>query len=222
MKPDSEIQQDVMDELKWEPLLNASEIGVSVKHGIVTLTGTVDAYSKKITAENAAKKINGVKAVAENIEVKLSGQWLKNDTEIAEAAYNAIKWHSAMQEHKIKITVEDGLVTLEGNVEWEYQRKAARMAIENLVGVRGVFNKIKINPSLSPGDIKKKISFAFHRNASIDADRIEVVSEGNKIVLKGKVRSWAEKKDAETAAWLAPGISNVDSKLEVDPTVFAY
>lgn len=222
MKTDLEIQKDVIDELKWEPFLNASEIGVSVKHGIVTLSGTVDAYSKKLSAENAAKRIAGVKAVAENIAIKLSDQWRKNDTEIAEAAYNAIKWHSAVQEDKIKIKVENGLVTLEGNVEWEYQRIAARKAIENLVGVKGVFNKINISPALSPADIKKKISFAFQRNASIDADRIVVESDGNKIILKGKVRSWAEKKDAENAAWMAPGISSVESKLEVDSTVFAY
>jgi osmotically-inducible protein OsmY len=222
MKSDIQIQKDVMEQLRWEPFLNASEIGVAVKNGIVTLSGQVDALAKKLAAEKAAKKIAGVKAIAEDIQIGVSPAFDKTDTEIAEAVLNALKWHSAVQEEKIKIKVEKGNVRLEGEVEWEFQRLNAENAIENLAGVRSVLNLIEIKPKLSASDIGKKINSAFHRSATIDAERIVPEVVGSKVILRGKVRSFAEKEDAETAAWNAPGVNSVESKLEIDIPDYAY
>ena len=222
MKTDSEIQKDVMDELKWEPFLRASEIGVAVKNGIVALSGTVDTYGKKVSAEKAAKRVAGVKAVAEEIEVKLSHDGKRTDIEIAEAVVNALRWHSAMKEDKIKVKVESGWVTLEGEVDWEFQRNAARTMVEDLLGVVGISNNIKVVSKLSPTEVKQKISSAFHRSATVDSDKITIGVDGTKVILTGKVRSYAEKRDAENAAWLAPGVNKVDNKLEIDLNVFSY
>ncbi len=221
MKTDSEIQKDVMDELNWEPILTATEIGVAVKNGIVTLSGAVDSYAKKVAAEKAAKRVAGVKAVAEDIEVKISGTGKRNDTEIAEAVLNELKWHSSVQEDKIKIKVENGWVTMEGEVDWEFQRSAVNKVVENLVGVSGIINNIKVAPRLKAKDIKQKITAAFHRSATIDSEKINIDTTGNKVILKGKVRSWAEKKDAENAAWLAPGVTSVENKIEIDTEIYA-
>ncbi|TAL57734.1 MAG: BON domain-containing protein [Bacteroidetes bacterium] len=222
MKTDAEIQKDVMEELRWEPLLNASEIGVAVKNGIVTLSGTVDTYGKKVAAEDAAKSVMGVKAVAEDIQVKLSSSGKRNDTEIAEAVMNALKWHSAVREDKIKVKVEDGWVTLEGEADWEFQRSAARSMVEDLTGVIGIINNIRIKPSVVANDIKKRINSAFHRSATVDSEKINLEVVGSKVILTGKVRSYAEKRDAENAAWLAPGINKIENKLQIDTEVFAY
>jgi osmotically-inducible protein OsmY len=222
MKSDIEIQKDVMEEIKWEPFLNASEIGVAVKNGIVTLTGMVDNYSKKASAEKAAKRVVGVKAVAEEIQVGISPSFKKTDTEIAEAVLNALKWHTAVQEEKIKINVEDGIVKLEGEVEWEYQRTNAKTAIENLSGVRSVINLINVKPKITSTDIKQKINAAFHRSATIDAGKVTVEVEGSKVTLSGKVRSFVEKEDAERAAWAAPGVISVVSKLEIEVPEFVF
>ena len=216
MKTDVEIQKDVMDELNWEPLLKATEIGVAVKNGVVTLSGRVDSYSKKLSAEKAAKRVAGVKAVAEDIEVKLDFNGKKSDGEIAEAVLNALKWHSAMQEDKIKIKVEDGWVTLEGEVEWEFQRNAVKSMVKDLIGVVGVLNNVKLIPKLVPSEIKRKITAAFHRSATVDGDKVNVLVEGSKVSLSGKVRSYAEKKEAERTAWLAPGVTKVENKIEID------
>jgi len=220
MKTDSEIQKDVMDELKWESFLDATNIGVAVKNGVVTLTGTVDSYLKKTTAEKAAKRIAGVKAVAEEIEVKNAGHFIKNDSEIAEAVLNALKWHSALQEDKLKVKVEKGVVTLEGLVDWEFQRNSARLMIENLRGVRGIINSIKIAPHIIVKDLKQKINDAFHRSATVDSGKISVKVDGDKVILTGKVRSLAEKEDAEKAVWAARGISEVEDKLEIENEIF--
>lgn len=219
MKTDAEIQKDVMDELRWEPILHASEIGVSVRNGIVTLSGTVDGYLKKTVAEKAAKRIAGVKAVAEDIEVKYPHDLIKNDTEIAEAVVNALKWHSGVAEEKIKIKVEDGVVTLDGEVDWEYQRNSAVAQIEKLIGVRTIVNNIAIKITLPSRDLKQKISAAFHRSATIDANKISVETSGNKVTLKGMVRSWAEKDDAEKAVWAAGGVTKVENLLEIESEV---
>ena len=221
MKTDSQIQKDVMEQLRWEPFLNASEIGVAVKNGVVTLSGQVDSYLKKAAAENAAKKIAGVKAIAEDIQIGVSSSYRKTDTEIAEAVVNALKWHSAVQEEKIKIKVENGVVRLEGEVEWEYQRSNAKSAIENLAGVNGVVNLITIKTKVAPSDVTKRINAAFHRSATIGSSRITADVSGSKVTLRGKVRSYSEKEDAENAAWKAPGVLGVKNELEIEVPEYA-
>ena len=205
MKTDIEIQKDVLEQLKWEPYLNASEIGVAVKNGIVTLSGIVDSYSKKVLAEKVAKKIAGVKAIALEIQVGLSPVYRKTDGEIAEAVVNALKWHTMIPDQKITVSVEHGSVKLEGEVDWDYQRRQALKAIEDLVGVRSVTNLIKVKERISADDIQKSINAAFQRSATIDADKIKVEVMGSKITLVGSVRSLPEKEDAENAAWFAQG-----------------
>ena len=222
MKTDLEIQKDIMDEISWEFLLNPNEIGVAVKNGIATLTGTVDSYSKKMLAEKAAKKVIGVKAVAEEIEVRLADHGKKTDTDIALAVVNELKWNSFIPDEKIKVKVEKGWVTLEGELEWNFQRRATKRAVENLEGVVGIINNIVIVPKIKPSEVKNKISAAFHRSATIDAETIEIEAIGSRVVLSGSVRSFAEKRDAEKAAWLAPGVSQVENNIEINTEVFSY
>lgn len=217
MKNDLEIQQDVINHLKWQPSINASNIGVAVKDGIVTLSGRVDSYYQKLTAENAIKKVTGVRAIAEDIQVGVSPIFQKTDAEIAESVLNALKWHSAVPEDKIKVKVDDGFVTMEGEVEWEYQRESAKNAVSNLLGVKNVTNNIVLKPRFTPTDIKSKISEALHRTATVDAGKVSVDINGTKVILHGTVRSFAEKDDIEEAAWCAPGVSALESHLTIEP-----
>ncbi len=221
MKTDNQIQKDVLDELKWEPLLNAAQIGVAVKDGIVTLSGEVDSYSKKLAAEHAAKRISGVKAIAEDIQVGLAPIYRKTDAEIAAAVVNALKWHTAVLQEKIKINVEDGVVRLEGQVDWEFQKNSARTAIEHLVGVKSVINLITLKPRVTPSEISRQISSAFTRNAILDAASLKILIEGDKVILNGTVNSFAEKDQAEHAAWSAPGVMRVESHLKVEEPEYA-
>ena len=214
MKTDVELQQDVQEELKWNPMLNATEIGVIVKDGIVTLTGKVDTYLKKIVAERTTKKVAGVKAVAVDIEVKLPNS-KPDDTDIAKAAVNALKWHSSIPKDKVKIEVDNGWVTLEGQVNWPFQKDTAENCIENLSGVRGISNLITIKPSADVKVIKDNIVKAFQRNAALDASKITVETVGNKVILKGKVQSWSERNEAKKAAWNAPGVLYIEDNLQV-------
>lgn len=220
MKTDIEIQKDIMDQLKWEPFLNASQIGVAVKDGIVTLSGQVDTFSKKVLAENAAKKVAGVKAVAEDIRVGISPVYQKTDAEIAEAVLKALKWHTMIPEDDIQVRVENGAVKLEGEVEWDYQRMQAKTAVENLIGVKSFTNLISVKPKVLDKNIQKKINEAFHRSATIDAGKITANVLGSRVVLYGTVRSFAEKEDAEEAAWSAPGVTAVESKIEIEEPEF--
>lgn len=222
MKSDLQIQKDVIEEIRWEPFLNSSEIGVAVKNGIVTLSGQVDSYSKKIIAEKAAKRVSGVRAVAEDIQVGVLPGLRKTDTEIAEAVLNALRWNSAVRDEKIKIKVEDGNVKLEGEVEWEYQRSSIRSAIENLAGVRSIVNLVTVKPKTTPTEIQQKIEAAFQRSATVDAGKITAEVIGSKVILRGEVRSFAEKEDAELAAWNAPGVTSIESKLEIETPEYAF
>jgi osmotically-inducible protein OsmY len=222
MRTDAQIQKDIAEQLKWEPFLNPAEIGVAVKDGIVTLSGQVDSYSKKIGAELAVKKIAGVKAVAEEIHVGPSPSYLRTDTELAEGVANALKWHTAVMEDKIKIMVEKGVVSLTGEVDWNYQRQAAVDAVKNLAGVTRVNNYIVVKPGVTSRDVRQKIIAALQRNATLDADKIVVELLGNKVLLSGTVRSLAEKEDAEMAAWGAPGVSMVENRIGVVEPEYSF
>lgn len=215
MKTDLEIQRDVMEEIKWQPDLNLSDIGVCCKNGVVTLSGRVETFSQKVNAEKSAKRVAGVMAVAENIHVGLSAANRKTDSEVADTVLNALKWNSAVQEEKIKVQVEDSYVTLEGQADSEYERSQAQKALEALPGIKGIFNLIKLKPSPTPEDIKSQIEAAFKRSATLDSDNIQVSVTGNKVTLKGAVRSIIEKEDAEDVASSAPGIATVENELEI-------
>jgi osmotically-inducible protein OsmY len=215
MRTDMQIQQNVIDQLKSEPFLNAAEIGVAVKDGVVTLSGTVDMFSKKISAESATKKVAGVKAVVENIHVGMSSGYLRTDAEIAQAVVNALAWNTSVPKDCIKIKVEEGVVTMDGEVDWDYQRTAAKQVVENLYGVRQIKSNIMLKPTLTSKDISQKIKSIFHRSATIDSQRIKVEVVDNRVVLTGKVRSLAEKEDANRAAWTGVGVRGVDNKLEL-------
>lgn len=225
MKTDDEIRKDVMEEIRWDPQLTniASQIGVTVKNEVVTLSGIVDYYSQKLAADNAAQRVKGAKVVATDIEVKgADNSQLKTDAQIGEAIRNALTWHSAVNEDLIHIKVEDGWVYLDGEVDWDYERKAAETSVENIIGVKGVFNKIKIkNVPVDPKEVKKKITAAFHRHASMDSANISVVVSGGKVTLTGKVRTWEERKDAERVAWSMPGVVEVNNNLMIDSEIYA-
>jgi osmotically-inducible protein OsmY len=214
MKTDTQLRQDILDELEWEPSIDANEIGVTVHNGVVTLTGSVPSYTEKLAAERAAGRVSGVRAIAEEIEVKLPSSSQRNDTEIAEAVVNALKWNPLVKE-PIKVRVEDGVVTLTGDVDWNYQRDSAKHAVENLTGVRRIVNLIKVHARPSVAGVKEKIEKAFERAANLDAAQIQVETHDGEVTLKGKVRSWIETRDAESAAWAAPGVTRVNNQLKV-------
>jgi osmotically-inducible protein OsmY len=211
IRTDHELQKDVLAELRWEQGVEASEIGVAVKDGVVTLTGKVDTYLKKWRAEEAAHRVNGVIAVANDIEVRTIGE--RTDTDIAAAVVHALKWDASLPADKIQVTVDKGWVTLKGELEWQYQKQEAERVIRRLWGVKGVSNLITLKPLASPSDLKKKIEDALVRSAQVDAKGITVEVQGSKAILKGKVRSWAERQEAERTAWLAPGIIAVDNQI---------
>lgn len=215
MKNDAQIQKEVLDELRWNPLVSSTQIGVAVKNGVVTLSGTVDSFAKKTAAEQAASRIGGVRAVAEDLEVRPLISLKKNDSEIAEAVVNALRWNSSVNDEKVKVKVEDGWVTLQGESEWQFQKESAKRSIEDLSGVKGISNLIHVTPRASMTDVKDRIKSAFYRHANIDARDIQVQTSGSQVTLTGKVRSLAEKRDAENAAWAAPGVTKVDNQLEV-------
>ena len=216
-RTDADIQADVLEELRWDSRVKPNEIGVAVKDGIVTLTGWVDSYLKKMAAEDAAHRVQGAKAVANDIEVHLPSSAERTDADLAVAVLNALKWDAFIPADNIDVTVSKGWVTLKGQVEFGFQRRAAERAIQRLSGVKGVSNLITIKPLLSSTDLKQKIEKALVRNAQTDARHITVEVQGSKVILHGTVRSYAEKQEAEDAAWSAPGVSEIDNRIVVSP-----
>ena len=215
MRPDSDIKRDVESELKWDPDVDATDIAVAVKDGVVTLTGFVKSYGQKFAAERVAKRVAGVVGLANDIEVRLPDVDKRPDPEIARDAVAAIKDRlPSYAEHVIPI-VKDGWITLEGEVEWNYERDRAEGAVRRLKGVKGVTNFIRVKPHLAPSEVKRKIEEAFRRSAEIDANRITVEANGGEVILKGTVRSWAERQEAERAAWATPGVTKVDNQITI-------
>lgn len=216
MKNDADLQRDVLDELKWEPSVNEEDIGVTVRGGVVTLTGNVPNYSEKLAVERATKRVAGVRAVAEELKVRLSNSAERDDTDIAQAAAYALDWNVFVPHSKVLAKVENAWITLSGDIEWNYQREAAHDAVRHLLGVKGVTNQMHVkSPTILTGEVRSKIEAAFKRNMTQDADGITIEANEGNVILNGKVQSWEEHDDAGIAAWSAPGVKTVENNLEV-------
>ena len=212
---DADLQREVLNELKWEPRLLPNEIGVAVRDGVVTLTGSVDSYAKKLAAEQAAFRVRGIKAVANDIQVRLPGISERTDTDIARAARDALEWNVLVPADRVKVTVSNGWVTLEGEVDFAFQKEEAERSVRHLTGVKGVSNLIVVKPRVSPTDIKRDIELALKRHAETEAQNIQVEVQGSKVILRGRVSSYAEKKAAEQTAWAQAGVTQVENQIVV-------
>lgn len=215
MKSDSQLQQDIMDELQWEPRVHHANIGVAAKDGVITLSGFVGSYAEKIAAEKAARRVKGVRGLAEEIEVRLDSDAKTADPEIAKRIADMFDWSAMVPKHKIGVKVEHGWVTLTGTVDGHFQRKSASDLASRISGVRGVSNQIEVRAAASPSDIRERIMAAFRRNADLDASTITVAADGNTVRLGGKVHAWYERRIAERAAWSAPGVNRVEDNIIV-------
>jgi osmotically-inducible protein OsmY len=216
IKTDVQLQRDVIDELRWDPSVGTAEIGVAVKNGVVTLTGQVESFAKKYAALRAAERVAGVRVIAEELTVVLPGSFKRTDTDLAHVVASTLKWDVQVPDERVKARVEDGWVWLEGEVDWQYQCAAAERAIRNLTGVKGVTNLLQVEKRPSMSDVKRHIENALKRHAELDADKISIETTDGRVTLKGKVRSWSERQDAEHAAWSAPGVTNVNDELLVE------
>lgn len=214
MKTDTQLRQDVENELRWDPSVPAEQIGVSVKNGVVELDGHVDSFYAKWNAERAALRVAGVRAMANEIDVQLPGSLTRTDEDIARTAMNNLEWSYSVPD-SVKVKVSNGFVTLSGTVDWEYQREDAEDIVRPLIGVKGVTNEITVKPTVNATDVKVKIQDALKRNAILDAGKIQVDTFDGKVTLRGNVQSWAERKEAEDAAWAAPGVSKVENQIAI-------
>jgi osmotically-inducible protein OsmY len=212
---DKTLRQLITDELEFEPGINAAHIGVAVEKGVVTLTGHVGSYAEKVLVEDTVQRIRGVRALAEEIEVRYPSEKKTADDQIAERAINIIAWSAMVPDGRVMVKVQHGWVTLEGSVDWHYQRRAAEDAVRRLSGVVGVNNMLQVKPRVEPTDVKAKILAALRRDAELEADAIMVDVKGDKVVLEGKVKAWHERGVAERAAWSAPGVASVQDNLRV-------
>jgi osmotically-inducible protein OsmY len=217
MISDHQLRQDVIDELDFEPSVSAAHIGVGAHAGVITLTGFVSSYAEKLAAERAARRVKGVKALAEQIEIRLPSHKRVADDEIAGRAVDILKWRVGFPANRIAVKVENGIVTLSGDVDWRFQKSEAEAAVHNLSGVAGVENLIRVNAAVPVIEVKEKIQKALHRNADLDASRITVQSDGGKVVLGGKVHAWYQRDIAERAAWSAPGVIEVQDHIQIEP-----
>ncbi|HEU4927884.1 MAG TPA: BON domain-containing protein [Vicinamibacterales bacterium] len=214
---DKDLKTSIETALDFEPSLDATDIGVSVDEAVVTLRGNVGTYAEKNAAERVALRVFGVKAVANDLAVHLPFGFKRTDTEIAQAAVTALKWNTMIPQDRITLTVENGWITLNGTLDWQYQRDVATRAVRDLTGVKGVTNNITLKPHVKTTDVREKIEAAFKRSAEIDARRINVTAQDGKVTLSGNVHSWTERQAAERAAWAAPGVTMVDDRLAIIP-----
>ena len=215
MRLDSDIRRDVEDELRWDPDIDATDIAVAVNSGVVALTGFVRSYSQRTQAERDAKRVAGVVGVANDIEVRLPVIDQRPDPDIVRDAVSALKSELPYSSENIKVIAKDGRITLEGTVEWNYARERAESAVKRIRGVKGVTNSVTLKPKVAPYEVRRKIEDAFRRSAEIDASRVTVEANGSEVILRGTVKSWAERQEAERAAWAAPGVTRVDNRVTI-------
>ena len=215
MRLDSDIRRDVEDELRWDPDIDATDVAVAVNNGVVALTGFVRSYSQRTQAERDAKRVAGVLGVANDIEVRLPVIDQRPDPDIVRDAVSALKSELPYSSENIKVIAKDGKITLEGTVEWNYARERAETAVKRIRGVKGVTNSITLKPKVAPYEVRRKIEDAFRRSAEIDASRVTVEANGSEVILRGTVKSWAEREEAERAAWAAPGVTKVDNRVTI-------
>ena len=215
MRTDNELRTDIIAELRWDASIRDEDIATAVNDGVVTLAGTVDTYAQRYAAERAVERVKGVQAIVNELDVKLSGATERSDADIAHAAVNALRWHTQVPEERIQVKVANGWLTLEGEVDRYYQKEAAEHAVRNLTGVKGVSNVITLRAMPTPADIKHRIRSSIKRQAELDAEQITVETSGSRVTLRGTVRSVAERRDAERAAWNAPGVTRVDDEIKV-------